>query len=212
MKIRRDSVFISGVLFTIGLLSLVPWFLKAVLAGHNRVVPQSLDPDFLAAANRFLSDLGVASLAIISIGLIVTWTGYINRVRWTWFIMFIIVWVWAFPLLVLPLFEGTLSLTWAEWLYSAIYQPGLPRVWAGSVLIFALMVIALLLPLKSFVRGGKSPEIPPSLQRIGFAATIVLVIAVGALVWIHSRVYVPAPSELNSWQRFPPPPPPPARP
>ena len=35
--------------------------------------------------------------------------------------------------------------TISEWLYSAIYQPGSPRMWAESVLIFLLLVIALLL-------------------------------------------------------------------
>jgi len=37
-------------------------------------------------------------MALISIGLIVTWTGYVKAVRSAWFIMFIIVWFWAFPL------------------------------------------------------------------------------------------------------------------
>jgi len=210
MKIRLDSVFISSVLFTIGLLCLVPWFLRAVLAGHDKVSLQMLDPGFRAEAER-AGDLGVASLAIISIGLIVTWTGYVNRVRWTWFIVFIIVWIWAFPLLVLPLLQHTLTLTWAEWLYSAIYQPGSPRAWAESVLIFALMVIALLLPLKSFIRAGETPE-PirrPSPRRIGVSVTATLVIVIAVLLWIHTRVYVLTPSELNSWQQFPPPPPPP---
>lgn len=214
MKIRLDSAFFSSVLFTVALVSLVPWFARAVLAGHHNVVLDSLGQGFRAEADRFLSDLGVASLAIISVGLIVTWTGYINRVRWTWSIMFIIVWVWAFPLLALPVLEGPRSLGWSEWIYSAIYQQGLPRVWAESVLIFVLMVIALFLPLKSFISSAKSQEPirAPSLRRIGAFVMVVSLIVIAVLVWIHTRVYVLTPSELNSWQEFPPPPPPPARP
>ena len=208
MRIRRDSVFISSLLFTIALLGLVPWFLSAALAGHDKVSLQMLDLGFRAEARR-AGDLGIASLSIISIGLIVTWTGYVNRVRWTWFIMFIIVWVWAFPLLVLPLLQNPVSLTWAEWLFSAIYQPGSPRAWAESVLIFALMVIALLLPLKSFIRGAKTPEpiCSSSPRRIGVSVTTLLITVIAVLSWIHTRVYVLTPSELNSWQQFPPPPP-----
>lgn len=212
MNVRRDSVFISSVLFTVALICLVPWFLRAALTGHD-VALQTLDPSFRAEAQR-TGDLAVASLAIISIGFIVTWAGYINRVRWTWFIMFIIVWVWAFPLLALPLLQHPHSLAWSEWIYSAIYQPGLPRVWAESVLIFALMVIALFLPLKLFVRSRQSPEPTrtPSRRRIGVSAMTGLVIVMAVLVWIHTRVYVLTPSELNSWQQFPPPPPPPTWP
>jgi len=201
MRIRRDSVFISSVLFTIALVCLVPGFL------------QMLDSGFQAEARR-TGDLGVASLAIIFVGLIVTWTGYLNRVRWTWFVMFIITWVWAFPLLVLPLLQGTLTLGWAEWLYSAIYQAGSTRDWAESVLIFALMVIALLLPLRAFVRGEKTParSESPSLRRVGVSVTAVLVIVAAILAWIHTRTYTLTPSELNSWEQFTPPPPPPAWP
>ena len=41
-------------------------------------------------------------LAILLIGLIVTWTGFISKVRWAWFVMFVIVWGWALPNLVYP--------------------------------------------------------------------------------------------------------------
>jgi hypothetical protein len=97
-----------------------------------------------------MSDLSVVCLAIILIGLIVIWTGYVKRARSAWFVMFVVAWIWAFPLLVLPLFRGRVVLTFSEWLYDAIYQPGSDRTWAELVLIFLLMVIALLLPIKSF--------------------------------------------------------------
>jgi hypothetical protein len=210
MRIRRDSLFISSVLFTIALLCLVPWILRAALAGHDRVALQALDAGFRAEA-KTMADLGVACLAIILIGLIVVWTGYIKRERWTWLVMFIVVWVWAFPLLVLPLFKGRIVLTISEWLYSALYQPGSPRMWAESVLIFVLLVIALLLPIKSFflVRELQEPSHRVSPRLVGFSVMGIVVVIIALFTWIHVRVYEIPLTELNSTQRLAPPPPPP---
>ena len=153
MRIRRDVVFISSVLFTVAFLLLIPQSLSAALTGL-RPNP-GLDAGLSADAG-LLGDLGTVCLAVIFVGLIVTWAGYVKRVRWTWFVMFTIVWIWAFPILVLPLLQHKIALTWTEWIYSSLGQSGSPRIWAESVLIFALMVIALILPAKAFFQGGKS--------------------------------------------------------
>ena len=107
MRIRRDSVFISSVLFTIALLCLIPPCLANAMTGRSRTALQELDAGFRAAA-QLMGELGIVSLAIIFIGLIVTWTGFIKGVRWTWFVMCIIVWAWAFPLLILPFLGHTI--------------------------------------------------------------------------------------------------------
>ena len=206
MKIRADSVFISSVLFTIALLCLIPACLANALTGRDKVALVALDAGFQAAAQA-MSDLGVACLAIILVGLIVVWTGYIKRERWTWLVMLVVVWVWAFPLLVLPLLKGRIVLALSEWLYSAIYQPGSPRIWAESVLIFLLMVIALLLPIKSFflVREIQEPSYSPSHRLIGFSVMGILVVLIALFAWVHLRVYEIPLTELNSTQRLPPP-------
>jgi len=213
MRIRADSVFISSVLFTIALLWLIPAFWANVLTERDKISLAKLDAGYRLAAQT-MSDLSVACLAMIAIGLIVTWAGYIKRARWTWVVMSIVVWVWAFPLLVLPLFKGRIDLTLSEWLYSAIYQPGSPRIWAEVVLIFLLMVIALLLPIKSFflVREIQKPIHRPSPKLIGGSAVTVLLSMIALLAWIHFRVYEIPPAELSSWQQLPPPPPPPQTP
>ena len=101
MRNRVDSVFISSVLFTIALVCLIPNFWASVITKHDRIWLARLDSgDQLATLTR--SDLSVVCLAVILIGLIVIWTGYLKRVRWTWAVMFILVWVWAFPLMVIP--------------------------------------------------------------------------------------------------------------
>jgi hypothetical protein len=118
---------------------------------------EALDAGYRAAAQT-MGDLGVASMAIIFIGLIVTWTGYVKRARWAWLVLFIVVWVWAFPVLVLPLFQHTIGITLAQWLSDALHQPGPPRSWGEGLVIFSLMVVALILPVKSFFRARKPPE------------------------------------------------------
>jgi len=133
-----------------------------MLRGRHDVYSERLD-----AGERFatqaMGDRGIASLTIISIGLIVTWMGYIRRIRWTWtwFVLLVIVWVWAYPLLSIRLLIFNLSVRWIiELFHGAIYDPypNTPRVLLETMLIFALMLFALILPTKSFLKGGKGPE------------------------------------------------------
>lgn len=154
MRIRHDSVFISSILFTIALVSLLPWCLSAAYAGRHDIYFEQMDPGFQAMA-RTMGQLGVASVAIISIGLIVTWMGYFTRVRWTWFVMFIIVWGWVFPVLAKPYLGGKLVVTWSEFLNDAIRRPGTPRSVIETILIFVMMLIALALPIRSFLKHGE---------------------------------------------------------
>ena len=92
MRIRADLVFISSVLFTIALVCLIPAFWANVLTERDKTWLVKLDVGYRLAAQT-MSDLSVVCLAIILIGLIVIWTGYVKRARSTWLVMFIIVWV-----------------------------------------------------------------------------------------------------------------------
>jgi hypothetical protein len=206
MRIRTDSAFVSGLLFTIALVCLVPMFWANVITDRDRVWLAKLGDGYRLDAQR-MSDLSVVSLAVILIGLIVLWTGYVKRTRASWAVMFVVVWVWAFPLLVLPLFtrRGLLR----QSLYTAIYYPGSGRSWDQSA--FLLMVIALLLPVKSFFLKAEAPH-PihrPSRKLIGGSAAIALLIVVALLAWIRLSPYELSPAELFSYQQLPPPPPPP---
>jgi len=212
MRIRANSVLVSSALFTVALICLVPAFWRNVLTARDQTWLAKLDGGYRAAAGT-MSDLSVASLAIILIGLIVTWTAYIKRARWAWLVIFIVVWVWAFPLLALPpfkaLFEGGMSLTFPEWIHSAIYQPGSPRAWAESVLIFLLMVLALLLPVRSFFfsQGIQGSSRRLSARLIGFSVVGVLVVMSALLAWIRLGVLyeIPLPA-LTAAQQLPSPP------
>jgi hypothetical protein len=114
MRVRPDSVFVSSILHTIALLFFVRPALWYYGAPSDRAVVAQLDAGFQAASyadHRF----GVACLAVILIGLIVVWTGYAKRSRPAWFVMFVIVWFWVFPVFirptVIPLARGEFMLT-----------------------------------------------------------------------------------------------------
>jgi hypothetical protein len=215
MRVRTDSVFVSSVLYTIALLSLV----RAALWNYNSVSDKELLARLDAGIRAELQTahyLGIACLAIILIGLIVIWTGYVNHARSAWLVMFVIAWVWALPLFVLPFFKGTMVVTFSEWIYTAIYQPGIERTATESVLIFLLMVIALLLPIRSFFFPRKSSEkrsLRPSLKSISGLAIVVLLTAIALFGWIRvGIVYAIPPEVLNAAQQLPSPPPPPQMP
>lgn len=149
MRSRRDVVFISSVLFTITLLCLIPICWNAALSGRNRIAFEALGAGYKDAA-KTMGEVGVASMAIIFIGLIVTWTGYVKRLRSAWFVMFIVVWLWAFPLILWPFLPDIVGIPLPELVSRALRETGTSRTSVYSVLIFTSMLIALILPIKSF--------------------------------------------------------------
>ena len=204
MKGRVNSVLISSVLFTIALLCFWPRALGDVLAGHDKSVLANLDAG-VQMAIKASADRGVADLAIILIGLLITWTGYFRRVGWAWFAMLIVVCAWAFPLFMLPYLPIRIDIS--EWVYGAIHQSGLLRSAARDVLLFILMVIALVLPIRSFFFPCKPGAQGPSPKLVIGSAVTIAVLAIAFLAYAHLRVY-----EIQDPTHFltePPPPPPP---
>jgi hypothetical protein len=97
MRVRPDSVFISSLLHTFALLYLVrPSLWNYFSLNHILLAPMDI-VGFRGVAQS------VASLAKILIRLIVVWTGYAKRSRPAWFIIFVIVWFWAFPRFILSI-------------------------------------------------------------------------------------------------------------
>jgi hypothetical protein len=199
MRTRVDSVSVSSVLFTIALVCLIPTFWANVITDRDKVWLAKLDDGYRSAA-RTTSDLAVVCLAIIVIGLIVIWTGYRKRVRWTWAVMFIVVWVWAFPLLVMPFLGHSRSLTIPEWIYTAISYPGSARAYAEAVLLFLLMVAALVLPMKSLFlfREAQRPIQKLSPKLVGGTAVAILVVMIALSAWVRLSAYeIPAAEWLH---------------
>ncbi len=83
MKIRRDAAFVSSVLFTVAFMCLIPPMLPNTVSGRQA---QDLEAPWREVA-RLFQQLSIASVVIIFIGLIVTWAGYVYKIRWTWLVM-----------------------------------------------------------------------------------------------------------------------------
>jgi len=155
LRIRHDLVFVSCVLFTIALVCLIPGVWNLVLAGYCGI--ERLHGMDRAYAHS-VSDVGKLTLALVIIGLIVTWTGYLNKVRWTWFVMFILVACLAIPIGILPLIVHSRLLVGAasDLILEAIGKKPATTPWIfwrslfETISIFLLMVVALFLPVKSF--------------------------------------------------------------
>ena len=155
MRIRHDLAFISSVLFTIALVSQIRWAWWNVMAGYG----DTRGPDlWRRAALQSSSQLGELMLALILIGLIVTWTGYLKKVRWSWFVMFVVVSGLTIPLSIFPWFMHPKAfLDLPGMLVDAWKGEHLARIALEVISIFLLMVIALLLPVKSFFSRRTNP-------------------------------------------------------
>ena len=218
MRVRSDSVFISSVLHTVTLLYLIRPSLWAsplwtYFSPHILLAPMD-NVVFRGEAQS------VASLAIIIVGLIVVWTGYAKGSRPAWFVMFIIVWFWAFPRFILSivpfLIRERSSFTFSELLSNAILGPGPYRDIVELHLAFLVMVIGLALPMRRVFVTRKADE-PVHLPSRRLTVSLLIGIPVAALAlycWLRVGVLYEIPlAQMNaSLFQLPPPPPPPSTP
>ena len=214
MKIRLDSVLVSCVLHTIALLALFQAALWNFSGTTNALFAPmaSVFPD----DTQFRHYLGICLFVLIVIGLIATWTGYVNMRRSAWLVMFVIAWICVFPLFVVPwvspLLHGRLELTSSEFLYDAIDGWGLPRALLASTLMFSAMLVGLLLPIKKFfgTQGRDEPTHRLSSRLVGFSAAGTLVVLTALYAWVRVGVVYDIPTrQLSLGLEAPPPPPPP---
>jgi len=214
MKIRLDSILVSSVLHTIALLALF----RAAFWNFSGSTKALLAP----IVTGFRDDeqtrhyLGIFLFVLVLVGLIVTWTGYVNMRRSAWLVMFLIAWVCVFPLFILPfvplLLHGRLELALSEFLYSAIFSWGFPRALLESILTFSAMLAGLLLPIKKFfgTHDRDEPTHRPSARLVGFSAAGILILLTGLYAWIRvGVVYEIQAGQLMTFLVAPPPPPPP---
>lgn len=221
MKVRPDSVFVSSILHTIALL----FFIHPVLWYYGAPSDPAAVARYDSAVQReFYADhyFGVACLAIILIGLIVVWTGYAKRSRPAWFVMFVIVWFWVFPVFIRssPLVRGYFTVTFLEFFYDAISGPGYATEVVRTILMFFIMVVGLALPMGRFfiARKANEPVHLPSKRLavsllIGTAVSLLIGTSVAALAlycWLRVGILYEIPTkQLYTFLVAPPPPPPP---
>lgn len=215
MRRLADSVVISGILHTAALFFFVRAALWNYLAGSDKASFAKLDAGFQAASET-AHYFGIACFAMIAIGLIVVWTGYVKRTRSAWLVMFVIVWFWVFPVFVRPFLaavvRGRLGLSAPEALYHAVSEPGGLRLELEAELTFLLMVLALLLPIRKFFLASRvqkpTRQLSPTL--VGFCLAGGLVVLSALYAWIRVGVVYEIPiAVMNMTDRLPPPPPPP---
>jgi hypothetical protein len=213
MRIRADSVLVSTVLFTIALLGLIPKVWVNCTA-DDRILLARLDEASFCGATVTMNDVSIASLAIILIGLIVLWTGYIKRSRSAWFVMCVVTWLWTYPLfispVVVPVIRGKSAFSLPELLYSAMLGWRFPRTVVSLALVFSLMLIALVLPLRRIFgnRQAERPVYRPAARVVVFSLIGALVLVFGLRVWLSVGVVYEMPiPQLNVWLVAPPPPP-----
>src|SRR5438270_5014918 len=107
------------------------------------------------SADSMTRNAGFASLANVLVGLIVVWTGFRTGTRIAWFVILVIVGLWAFPLMILPLLTVSIGLSPADWAAEAWHEPGAARIYLINIVMFCLMLIALILPVRSVFRLAK---------------------------------------------------------
>jgi len=214
MRVRLDSVLVSSILHTIALLFFVHpvlWYYGA--PSDPATVARFQDPGVqgaMVADHRF----GVASLVIILIGLVVVWTGYAKRSRPAWFVMFVIVWFWVFPVFIRPspLVRGYFTVTFPEFFYDAISGPGYATDVVRMILMFFIMVVGLALPMGRFFISRKANE-PVHLPSKRLAVSLLICTSLAALAlycWLRVGILYEIPTkQLYTFLVAPPPPPPP---
>jgi hypothetical protein len=136
MQVRRNIFLVSSSLLTPAFFWLLPYMIRCV-----------------RATDSITQTAGLASLTVIIVALIVIWTWLVAGSRVAWVIMAVIVWVWAFPIMIFGLHIGPVSSSQLkDWIVSAWRQDGLARVTLINPIMFSLMLIGLILPLRALFR------------------------------------------------------------
>ncbi len=142
MRVRPNIFLISSFLLTPAFLWLLPSFIQCCVSYTGETMTQTA---------------GLASLTVIIVALIVIWTWLAAGNRVAWVIIAVIVWVWAFPIMMMPLVTHKVDLSWSElsdWVGSAWHGEHLARISLVSTVLFLLMLVGLILPVRALLRSG----------------------------------------------------------
>jgi len=159
MRIRFNYTLISAIVLSFFLTMYIPGGLKYASTWRELYFQT---PGY--KEQNLLMPLGIHWLGFALTGLVVLWTGYIKKERWAWFVMLIILLFFIFPHLWLSvLIEKTLvpgpSRLFSVLAESRYFRNDIRSIFALSplelgfvlnLLSFPVMLIALLIPIKSF--------------------------------------------------------------
>jgi hypothetical protein len=156
MENGRKRILISSLLLTLSTLAALPSSLRLIGTwGEERIEVFSG-----YYVRNSLAPMGFASLALICIVLIVAWTGFRNRLRSAWFVLFAFASLFYFPVLI---GSSPFRRDWTyvfEHLATNIRHSNVARDLIFHHLGFLLLCVALLLPLEDFFwnRGVNSKD------------------------------------------------------
>ena len=142
MRVRPNIFLVSSLLLTPAFLWLLPSIIQCCVSYGPETMTQTA---------------GLASLTVIIVALIVIWTWLVAGNRVAWVIIAVIVWVWAFPIMMMPLVTHKVDLSWSElsdWVGSAWHGEHLARISLVNTVLFLLMLVGLILPVRALLRSG----------------------------------------------------------
>jgi hypothetical protein len=149
VKFRFDRVSVSSVLLTICLLTLMSWELKFAATWQIRHIWVT----DRAARLNYEASIAFVSLALDIIVLIVIWTSFQKRMRWSWFAVAVFLSAYFVPVHLLDVLLDIKRVGW-QWWPALVREAREGRPFALGAFkeftIFALMVIALLAPAGDF--------------------------------------------------------------
>ncbi len=169
MRIRPNIFLVSSVLLTLGLFWLLPSTIENV-----------------RCTDSMSRTYGFAALAITIVGLIVVWTGLAAGNRVSWVIMAVIVWVWALPIMTWPVLRHGRRWTLGElreWVVVTWREDTFARTEFISTVVFLLMLVGLILPVKALLRIGKPKYLVPSAKE-SFRAMEITLVGIGIILGV----------------------------
>jgi hypothetical protein len=161
MKLRCNTTLISALLISLCLVISTPTSLELASTWKVVLYQCTLEQEHHFLEENRMMPVGLYSLGFEIIGLIVLWTGYRKKERWSWFVMVIILLFFVFPSIVLPQIlpitqdPVPFKLVFPQYFYYGLYIEILKgnhlAIWiAIGQLTFPVMAAALLLPIKAF--------------------------------------------------------------
>jgi hypothetical protein len=167
MRIHYNATLISAIVLSLFLMAYIPESLKFASTWRELYFQM---PGL--REQNLLMPLGLHVFGFATIGLIVLWTGYIKNERWAWFVLLIILLFLIFPQFWLSALIEKMLTPGPSRLFTILtnsrYWPHdmrtiveVNRFVAGFVLdliSLPVMLIALLLPIRSFFRRSHQIE------------------------------------------------------
>jgi hypothetical protein len=155
------------------------------------VLPDAINCARVTDTHNMTTEAGLASLTVIIVALIVIWTWLVRGSRVAWVIMAVIVWVWALYFMTGPVLHHGLRWTLTElreWVAYAWGGEHISRILFMSTLMFLLMLVGLILPVRSLFRIGKFKDPVPSLKE-SFGAMEITLMGIGITLGVLLLVF-----------------------